>query len=262
MAIIKTRRTINFTTLPNELINDPRLRWADLGLLVYLLSKPDTWSVRVDVLVKERGIGRDAVYEIMKRLREAGYARLSRFADGSTEWTIYDNPNTENTDKANNPHTENPDRENPDEENPDRDNPHGYKRKTLSKERVLVNKEETIKKKDKKLTREDVPEVSDQTFDDFMQLRKAKRLPFSMTAMEGIKKEASRAGITLETALKECCMRGWAGFKAEWYQQAPQNYSKQQLAQIAARSIFGNDNEEILINGEVIEHESTTKQLG
>ncbi len=64
MAIIKTKRNVNFTTIPNSLVNDTRLKWSDLGLLVYLLSKPETWAVRVDALVKERGIGRDAVYVI------------------------------------------------------------------------------------------------------------------------------------------------------------------------------------------------------
>ncbi|MFV2611664.1 hypothetical protein ACNIUV_28445, partial [Escherichia coli] len=29
--------------------------------------------------------------------------------------------------------------------------------------------------------------------------------------------EATKAGITLEAALIECCERGWVGFKADWY---------------------------------------------
>ena len=37
-------------------------------------------------------------------------------------------------------------------------------------------------------------------------------------AVEGIAKEAMKAGMTLEAALRECCARGWAGFKAEWVQ--------------------------------------------
>lgn len=130
MAIVKTRRINNYTTLPNELINDSRLRWSDLGLLVYLLSKPESWAVRVDVLVKERGIGKDAVYEVLRRLRECGYARFIKYSDGKTEWIIYDEPNPEK-----------PDQENPDLEKPDQENPDVYKRKNSSKERVLEKKD-------------------------------------------------------------------------------------------------------------------------
>lgn len=127
-----------------------------------------------------------------------------------------------------------------------------------------INTKEKINKKEKvDPIREELSEVTNQTFDDFIQLRKAKRSPLTLRAIQGIRNEANKAGIPLETALIECCTRGWVGFKAEWYvkPQAPPQLSKQQIAHIAARSIFGN-NEEVLIHGEVIEHESTTKQLG
>ena len=125
---------------------------------------------------------------------------------------------------------------------------------------------EKINKKEKiDPIREELKEVTDQTFSDFIELRKAKKAPLTIRAIENIRKEAGKAGISLENALIECCARGWQSFKADWYhkQQAPPAYqTRQQLAHIAARSIFGNDNEEKLINGEVIEYESTTKQLG
>jgi len=140
VSIIRNKRTSNFTTIPNALVNDTRLRWNDLGLLVYLLSKPDTWSVRVDVLVKERSIGRDAVYGILKRLRDAGYAKLIRFADGTTEWSIFDKPNTEKC-TNNIPDQENPDQENPDQENPDRDFPHVLVNTDIKKRLINSNKD-------------------------------------------------------------------------------------------------------------------------
>jgi hypothetical protein len=96
----------------------------------------------------------------------------------------------------------------------------------------------------------------------------AKKAPITERALSAIREEATKAGITLETALIECCARGWTGFKAEWYmnqqrQQAPPAYqTKQHLASVAARSIFGNETQEKVINGEVIEHGSIAKQLG
>ena len=70
----------------------------------------------------------------------------------------------------------------------------------------------------KKLDMENPPDgVSLQTWEDFKALRKAKRAPINETALNGIRREAEKAGISLQTALETCCERGWQGFKAEWY---------------------------------------------
>lgn len=57
------------------------------------------------------------------------------------------------------------------------------------------------------------PAVDEQTWGDFIRSRKSK---ITQTAIDGIKREADKAGWTLEDALKECCTRGWQGFKASW----------------------------------------------
>lgn len=58
--------------------------------------------------------------------------------------------------------------------------------------------------------------VSAKVIADFKKLRKAKKSPITETAVDGIKREAVKAGLSLENALKTCCERGWVGFKAEW----------------------------------------------
>lgn len=58
--------------------------------------------------------------------------------------------------------------------------------------------------------------VSPSTWADFLKLRKAKKAPMTDTALQGIRLEAGKAGITLEEALKTCCKRGWQGFEAGW----------------------------------------------
>jgi hypothetical protein len=58
--------------------------------------------------------------------------------------------------------------------------------------------------------------VSQSVWTDFCQQRKAKGAKLTQTAMDGIQREADKAGWTLEDALREVCSRGWAGFKAEW----------------------------------------------
>lgn len=48
---------------------------------------------------------------------------------------------------------------------------------------------------------------------DFLKTRKTK---ITDTALNGIRREAEKAGITLETALQTCCTRGWQSFRADW----------------------------------------------
>ena len=58
--------------------------------------------------------------------------------------------------------------------------------------------------------------VSQEVFESFLVLRKAKNAPVTLTAISGIGKEARIAGLSLEEALAMCCARGWTGFKAKW----------------------------------------------
>jgi len=59
-------------------------------------------------------------------------------------------------------------------------------------------------------------DVSDQVWDDFISHRRAKKAKATETALEGIRREAVKAGWSMDAALREICMRGWQGFKSEW----------------------------------------------
>jgi hypothetical protein len=62
---------------------------------------------------------------------------------------------------------------------------------------------------------EDVPAV---VWTDFLTLRKQRRAPVTETVIEGIRREAAAAGMSLEQALRTCVERGWQSFKADWAQ--------------------------------------------
>jgi uncharacterized protein YdaU (DUF1376 family) len=80
--------------------------------------------------------------------------------------------------------------------------------------------------------------VSESVWNDFVTLRKSKKAAITTTAMNGFAREAAKANITLEAALRTCCERGWTGFKADWLQtNKPAN--EKNLA--AARAIFGDE---------------------
>ena len=61
---------------------------------------------------------------------------------------------------------------------------------------------------------------------DFLVLRKAKKLPITQTALDGLKREADKAGITLNEVITICCERGWGGFKADWLKAEPTKESQ------------------------------------
>jgi hypothetical protein len=55
-------------------------------------------------------------------------------------------------------------------------------------------------------------------FADWLEVRKAKRAgPVTQTVLDGIRREAGKAGISLQDAIAHCCLAGWQGFRAEWY---------------------------------------------
>jgi uncharacterized protein YdaU (DUF1376 family) len=59
-------------------------------------------------------------------------------------------------------------------------------------------------------------EVDPQVAADFVAIRAKQKAPITQTAIDGIAREAGKAGLTLEGALRICCERSWRGFKAEW----------------------------------------------
>jgi hypothetical protein len=61
-----------------------------------------------------------------------------------------------------------------------------------------------------------LPDVDPVVVRDFLRVRKEKRAPLTATAVEGIRREAEKANLTIESALRICCEKGWAGFSADW----------------------------------------------
>lgn len=58
--------------------------------------------------------------------------------------------------------------------------------------------------------------VSVNIWNDFLTLRRSKKLPITETALSGISREAEKAGLSLQETIVICCERGWGGFKADW----------------------------------------------
>lgn len=69
---IKHKRK-SFLTVDAGTIKDSSLDLQSLGLLVFLLNKPEDWDVRPKELAKERKECEATIYRILKKLITTGY---------------------------------------------------------------------------------------------------------------------------------------------------------------------------------------------
>ncbi len=61
-------------------------------------------------------------------------------------------------------------------------------------------------------------DIDPQIAADWQALRAKKRAPITATAIDRLRAEAAKAGMSLQDALALCCQRGWTGFEAAWLQ--------------------------------------------
>lgn len=127
MSIRRGKRPdTRFYTLNKDISEDVRLSWAARGMLIFLLGKPDNWSVSTAHLMKQtdksaRPSSRDAVRSIINELVEAGYMRADKAREGGKfkgiDYVVSESPETGNPApaKPKPPETDNP---SPDEPTP------------------------------------------------------------------------------------------------------------------------------------------------
>jgi hypothetical protein len=123
--IFRKKRDINFTVINNDIFEDNKLSLPAIGLLCYLLSKPEIWDVSPKILCKKLNkkehskASYEYILEVLKELENAQYLYKKKLYDGRTEYFVYDEPNRENTYLGNSligvlPNREKPNRENDD----------------------------------------------------------------------------------------------------------------------------------------------------
>ena len=95
-------------------------------------------------------------------------------------------------------------------------------------------REETDKDKEKEKETDTPSGVSQQVWDSFVKQRKTKKAQVTALVIDGIQKEADKAGWTLEMALNEVVVRNWQSFKAEWVAK-PENKADQVFTTVPSR---------------------------
>lgn len=86
MSIVRIERRNKFTVVPNEVARDSRLSYRARGVLVELLSRPDSWSARSEHLVAHGKEGRDAIRTALRELETVGYLDRQKEQNERGQW--------------------------------------------------------------------------------------------------------------------------------------------------------------------------------
>lgn len=258
MAIIRSNRQTNYTVIDNRVFADHQLSFAAMGLLGYLLSKPDNWQVSVNQLIgttegTEKQSKRDAVLKMLDELKAKGFVQMKRKAEGGVDYIVFDSPQSQNGEiplrenpTVGNSHSgEIPLRENPavlintedlsNKSGLDKQNTHASAAADAPVSAEPESKPDKPKKRKPSAARIELEAyrvlgehgIDGQLAQDYIALRKSHRAPITQTALKGIEREANNAGLSLEQALTICCERGWRGFRAEWLHSDRGNHPSQ-----------------------------------
>ena len=86
MTTIRIKKSANYSVIHNTPINDKNLSCESLGVLTYLLSKPDGWVVRNHEIRQRFNLGRDKLARIFNELAKAGYMERIKTRSDSGRW--------------------------------------------------------------------------------------------------------------------------------------------------------------------------------
>jgi hypothetical protein len=95
-TIHRATKRRQFTIIANETLTDKALSIEARGMLAFLLTMPDDWTIRIEHIAAELRIGRDKTQKIMRELQTAGYAQLQDARDaasgrlGGKRWIIFE----------------------------------------------------------------------------------------------------------------------------------------------------------------------------
>lgn len=76
--IFRRQHTANFTTISNRLFDDERLEADEMGILAYLLSRPNNWEVRRPALQRRFKVGVVAMRRIMRGWMKTGWCQATK----------------------------------------------------------------------------------------------------------------------------------------------------------------------------------------
>jgi hypothetical protein len=86
----------HYTVIANDVLRDESLSFRARGLLASILSRPDNWTIKSELLAQQGKEGRDAIRTALKELRDAKYLHLEKVRNDDGTFTtvqvVYDRP--------------------------------------------------------------------------------------------------------------------------------------------------------------------------
>lgn len=190
MAVIRTIKNENYTTMCNTHLRDKNLSLKAKGLLSMMLSLPDKWHYSVKGLEGICKESKNTINSVLNELEDNNYlVRRRRYCNGKiSEWEYIIFENNENHDEEL-LHLKNEDIENEDIEIQDIENRDVYKiTKELSTKELNTNeyKEKNIKKESVNSVIAEYTENKDlqDALHDFVDMRTKARKPLTVRAMK------------------------------------------------------------------------------
>ena len=97
-STIKVRKRRSFSAIPDDILEDNRMRTETRLVLGWLIGRPDGWEVRVGHVQKTLGISEGRWKTSRREMEKFGYLQQTRkkMADGTFLWehTVTDTPKT------------------------------------------------------------------------------------------------------------------------------------------------------------------------
>ena len=206
----------NFLQVPNAVIDEllPDLTGAELKCYLVVIRKTKGWNkesdnISISQFMKATGLSNSAVIKACESLVKYGLLIKKNGARNTGVYAVnsYSKTTCEESSPVKKVHSTR-------EES---------SQVTCEKSSHTINNiKNTIQNTNKKTTQKNslalLAEfgIVGQLADDFITHRKSKKATITETALKGYKREADKAGITLEEAIAIAIERDWRGFNASW----------------------------------------------
>lgn len=233
------KKNKGFTTVPNELLNNPDISLRAKGLYAYINSKPDAWEFSAERISKDQIEGVSSVKTSLRELEKHGYLKRVLVKENGFfkgyDYNIYDYP--EITVGYNSVDGKTVNRKTVDGKLTDISNKEDSNKEISN----TINSNYAVAKKTKKETFDFKSELlklgAEENFIDDWLIKKPKK-HWTQSVFNFFIKEVNAVGIKPSEGVKMIAENGWMGFRRNYYENLTRSYNgKQQNTNNAKESV-------------------------
>lgn len=125
----------NFSTIPNELLNNASISLSAKGMYVFMRGKPAAWNFTIRSMAKQLKEGETAISNALNELKKYGWVSYTKLSNGKGVYHLFWSANPESQED----HKQgNPDKAEPKPEKPNQGFPMKGKPQRISKKEPIV----------------------------------------------------------------------------------------------------------------------------